>query len=263
MDTFRNKACVCGCVTFKGDTNANLVTLYECTQCQRRWHEKDIPMKNTNMPAPCTKCSRDAIITIGKRTFCAVCECKQEMEATPKNPICPQCDKDDTSQWPYYKRCHNCGHMWDHKKETRTEGESIASAGVKMTEATLKAMGVSSTGAMRETLYPKGPDFPMRFDLIFTNTEALQRIARTYGEGNQKYGPTNWKKGFPESMLIAHAIDHLQKWMNGAMEDDLAHLVWNIMTLMWVQDNKPELLDLTGHLNPPSLKGSQQIEIDE
>lgn len=138
----------------------------------------------------------------------------------------------------------NCNHKV--KVLSRTEGEDRRSGEDRRETA--------ATGAMRENLYPKGPDFPMRFDLIFTNTEALQRLARTYGEGCQKYGPTNWKKGFPESVLIAHAIDHLQKHMDGSVEgeDDLAHLCWNVLTLMWVQKYKPELLDLTGHLKTPS-----------
>lgn len=142
----------------------------------------------------------------------------------------------------FTNKCTNLKCNWRAKVQIRTEGED-------------RRMGerreVSETGATRETLYPKGPDFPMRFDLIFTNTEALQRLARTYGEGCQKYGPKNWQKGFPESVLISHALDHLQKWFQGSKEDDLAHAVWNLMTLMWVQENKPELLDLTGHLNVP------------
>ena len=106
-----------------------------------------------------------------------------------------------------------------------------------------------ATGAVRNTSVAGDTEgtFPMRFDLLLSNPEALQRIAATYGEGFQKYGANNWKKGFPESVLLNHAMAHLIQYMTGDVsEDHLAHAVWNLTTLMWMQQHKPELLDLTG-----------------
>lgn len=106
----------------------------------------------------------------------------------------------------------------------------------------------SATGAVRETLYHKGPGgFPLRYDLVFSNEVGLRRIAETFGEGFLKYGAHNWKQGFPESVLLNHAFEHLRKWMAGdRTEDHLSHAMWNIYTLMWVEEQMPELLDVTG-----------------
>jgi hypothetical protein len=94
--------------------------------------------------------------------------------------------------------------------------------------------------------------FPLRYDLIFGNTEALKRIARTYGEGSLKYAPNNWKKGFPESVLFNHALAHLTEYAEGdTSEDHLAHAAWNILTLMHQQTHHLELMDMT---NPEAPK---------
>ena len=112
--------------------------------------------------------------------------------------------------------------------------------------AQVKCRETASTGATRENLYPRTEGGEqMRIDLLFTNEVALERLAKTYAEGCVKYGPTNWKKGFPESMLIAHALEHIRLHMAGDIkEDHLAHAAWNLNTLMWVQERKPELMDL-------------------
>lgn len=91
------------------------------------------------------------------------------------------------------------------------------------------------------------PDcFPLRFDLIRTNDAAIRRLARTYGEGSLKYGDANWKNGIPESNLLNHMDAHIQQHLKGDMsEDHLAHAAWNLLTLMWMQENRPELMDLS------------------
>lgn len=106
----------------------------------------------------------------------------------------------------------------------------------------------AATGAVRETLHHKGDKgFPLRYDLIFTNEVAVRRLAETYGEGFLKYGADNWKQGFDESVLLNHAFDHLRRWlMKDQTEDHLSHAVWNLFTLMWVEEQMPELLDVTG-----------------
>lgn len=102
------------------------------------------------------------------------------------------------------------------------------------------------TGAKRSNAYPPGKVFPARYDLLFRNATALRRLAETWGEGEAKYGQNNWSKGFPESVDVSHALEHIRLYLAGDLADDhLSHAVWNLMHLMWVQDNKPELLDLT------------------
>jgi len=102
------------------------------------------------------------------------------------------------------------------------------------------------TGAKRSNAYPPGHKFPARYDLLFRNATALRRLAETWGEGEAKYGPDNCWKGFPESVDVSHALEHIRLYLAGDQADDhLSHAVWNLMHLMWVQDNKPGLLDLT------------------
>lgn len=108
-------------------------------------------------------------------------------------------------------------------------------------------METHATGATRSTLYPKGQRFPIRLDLLLLNGAGLRRLAEAFGEGFLKYGRDNWKKGFPESVLLGHAVDHLLNYAEGdTSEDHLAHALWNLLTLCYVQEKLPELLDVTG-----------------
>jgi hypothetical protein len=91
-----------------------------------------------------------------------------------------------------------------------------------------------------------GEEFPPRFDLLFSNLPAMERLAKAYGEGAVKYGDPNWRQGIPEKSLVNHAMAHLHAHLAGdTSEDHLAHLTWNFLTLIWVQENRPELLDLS------------------
>lgn len=103
-----------------------------------------------------------------------------------------------------------------------------------------------STGCIREKFYPKLDSYPIRLDLLFNNPVALRRLGETYGEGAAKYTPNNWKLGFPESVYLSHALEHLRLRADGdKSEDHLAHACWNLMTLMYMEEVKPELLDLS------------------
>lgn len=111
---------------------------------------------------------------------------------------------------------------------------------------TADLMVETATGAKRSTEYPPGSKFPERYDLMFRNAVAIRRIAETFGEGFEKYGPDNAFKGFKESVYITHALEHIRVHLSGqSTEDDLSHACWNLMFLMWIQENKPELMDLT------------------
>lgn len=115
-----------------------------------------------------------------------------------------------------------------------------------VTDITGTAAEKAETGAVRSSMYPPGAKFPARYDLLFRNAAGLRRLAEAYGEGVAKYGPDNWMNGFPESVMVSHALEHFRLFMAGdTSEDHLAHAAWNVMTLIWIQENKPELLDLT------------------
>ncbi len=108
----------------------------------------------------------------------------------------------------------------------------------------------SSPVANRENWYPQGRNFPARYDLMMRNDVGMRRLAETWGEGEAKYGPDNWMKGFPESVLISHTMEHIRLYLLGdKSEDHLAHAAWNLLALCWVEERKPELLDLTKPLD--------------
>lgn len=106
----------------------------------------------------------------------------------------------------------------------------------------------TKTGAVRSEIYHKGPNgFPLRYDLVLANDVGFRRMAETFGEGFQKYGANNWKNGFDESVLLNHCLEHLRLHISGdKTEDHISHALWNLYTLMWIQERKPEMLDLTG-----------------
>lgn len=120
---------------------------------------------------------------------------------------------------------------------------------------------MGATGCVRSKLYPDTDmsEFPIRLDLLFRNDVFLRRMGETYAEGAAKYGAENWKKGFNESVYISHALEHIRLYMAGdTSEDHLAHSCWNFATLMWVQEHKPELMDLS---QPEILSPAQQADV--
>ena len=82
-----------------------------------------------------------------------------------------------------------------------------------------------------------------RYDLI--STVGLRRLAETYAEGAAKYGERNWEQGFPASVVLNHALRHLNQWLAGDdSEDHLAHAAWNVFALMHFEEIQPHLIDL-------------------
>lgn len=118
-------------------------------------------------------------------------------------------------------------------------------------------MEQNTTGAKREKNYEKGPSgHPIRLDLVLLCNSAIRRFAETLGEGAIKYGERNWQKGLQESSLICHLQDHMMKHIQGdKSEDHLGHAICNLAFLIWMQENKPEMMDLTGS----SLDGTSEI----
>lgn len=143
-------------------------------------------------------------------------------------------------------------------------------------------MITTETGAVRSEEYSggEGRPLPNRIELLFLNREGLETLAEAFARGLKKgYGLRNWQKGFKESVLIEHSMDHLIHYINGTCKpgeedvDQLSGVLWNLFTLCWVRKHKPELLDLTGpdpsapvkdvpmRLVPdPKLQGSPSLE---
>lgn len=93
-----------------------------------------------------------------------------------------------------------------------------------------------STGAVRSN-----DKAGVRYDLI--SPIGLRRIAETYKEGYDKYGPFNWERGMPISDILNHAIAHIYTFLSGVEsgEDDLAHATWNLLAAMHMEETHPNL----------------------
>ena len=94
------------------------------------------------------------------------------------------------------------------------------------------------TGAVRDIEEGKG-----RFDLL--PMCAIRRLAVHCENGAKKYGERNCEKGIPTSSLMDSAMRHLTKYIEGWKDED--HLVsafWNIAMCMYMEEYKPEMLNL-------------------
>lgn len=81
-----------------------------------------------------------------------------------------------------------------------------------------------------------------RYDLI--SPIALERLAKVYKEGADKYGDFNWEKGMPVSDLLNHAIRHMYAYLSGdRTEDHLGHSAWNAMAAIHSAEKWPKLND--------------------
>lgn len=89
--------------------------------------------------------------------------------------------------------------------------------------------------------------FEPRYDMLLKNHHAMRRWAESYGEGNAKgYPIDNWMLGIPESNILNHLQGHLLMHLAGdKSEDHLGHMMFNIATLIWMQEERPDLMDRT------------------
>jgi len=94
------------------------------------------------------------------------------------------------------------------------------------------------TGMIRDTREGKG-----RFDLI--SPMALLRLARVYEKGAKKYEERNWEKGMPFGRFIDSAMRHINQYVGGETDEDhLAQAVWNLFSVMHLEQTKPKLNNL-------------------
>lgn len=97
--------------------------------------------------------------------------------------------------------------------------------------------------AVREPSSGKG-----RFDLI--TPFGIQRLARWYELGAQKYSDRNWEKGIPFSRYVDSASRHLNKFIMGMTDEDhLAAAAWNILAIIHHQElGQTDLDDMPHYL---------------
>ena len=80
-----------------------------------------------------------------------------------------------------------------------------------------------TTGSRRDTRDGKG-----RFDLL--PVRGLERLAKHFEKGANKYSANNWRKGQPLSRYIDSGLRHAFKYLAGERDEDhLIAAVWNFI----------------------------------
>ena len=93
------------------------------------------------------------------------------------------------------------------------------------------------TGAQRDSSEGK-----LRMSLV--PHKALNDVMMRYIQGADAYGENNWKKGMKHSVLYDSTMRHLMQDFTGDdTEDHLGAALWNIMSMIWNRDNKPDMDD--------------------
>ena len=78
----------------------------------------------------------------------------------------------------------------------------------------------------------------------FLEWEELSQVNEVFRFGAKKYAPHNWKKGMDWHRCVNSCLRHLFKWFRGERYDEesglphLAHAAWNILALMWYEENR-------------------------
>lgn len=70
----------------------------------------------------------------------------------------------------------------------------------------------------------------------------LLELSKHFGDGCEKYGQDNWKKGIPVNFYVDSATRHFLKFLRGDTDEphDRA-FCWNLICAAWTCKHKPEL----------------------
>lgn len=88
-------------------------------------------------------------------------------------------------------------------------------------------------------------DYVVRTAFDHNYDTAYLEVSQHYAEGAKKYADRNMEKGLPWHSMVDSALRHYTKWRRG--DDDEPHaraVIWNLLTLLYMVDYKPELNDL-------------------
>lgn len=78
---------------------------------------------------------------------------------------------------------------------------------------------------------------------------ALWEVAAVYGQGAEKYSPSNWMRGYDWSLSVRAFYRHVAKHMAGEKTDPesgrnhLAHALFHVASLLYFVEHHPELDD--------------------
>ena len=89
----------------------------------------------------------------------------------------------------------------------------------------------------------------VKYDILYPFE--LDRLAKWYELGAQKYADRNWEKGMPFSRYVDSAKRHLNKYVMGMEDEDhLAAAAWNIFAILHHQElNQNDLDDMPHYLS--------------
>lgn len=109
-------------------------------------------------------------------------------------------------------------------------------------------------GAIREPATGKG-----RYDLV--PPKPMLRLAQHYENGAKKYKERNWETGMPADRCFDSTIRHMNQYLDGNTDEDhLAAAVWNIFTIMHMEEVLPQFVNLP---NRPQYKYTIPKEVEE
>jgi len=93
------------------------------------------------------------------------------------------------------------------------------------------------------TIFPSGAirdDRKGKLRMSLIPTTSLKRTMQRYLDGAEEYSENNWAKGMDYSVFYDSAQRHMLQWWAGETDEDhLAAVVWNIMSLMYIEDTQP------------------------
>lgn len=137
-------------------------------------------------------------------------------------------------------KCPQCGQKWNDDSEvSQTCGACYSRINSGLVNQRPE-VEVNAHGAKRQPGVAGSKE--ARYDLL--SPIALRRWAETFAEGAAKYGDHNYLRGFPVSVLMNHALAHLNQYMAGdTSEDHLAHAFWNIGAIIHFSETRPDLDD--------------------
>ena len=74
---------------------------------------------------------------------------------------------------------------------------------------------------------------------------AYLEVSKHYQDGAKKYAERNMEKGLPFHSLVDSALRHYAKAHRGDKDEPHERaVIWNLLTLLYMVNNKPELNDL-------------------
>ena len=96
-----------------------------------------------------------------------------------------------------------------------------------------------------ERIQKHGPKYDQgKLDWSLLPFKELEELVTIYEFGQKKYYRDSWKQGFEYSKLFSAALRHMFDWWQGNKNDAesnrhlLAHAIWNLLTLMYMEMNK-------------------------